>query len=380
MAAFYLTWHLLIFIFFFGILLIRPNAQQWDWIESRHGQRQGIVFVMDMKSRSVEWKLWGNGVGQNALDSLNRLVPPSEIPNLIFAFNGGYWNPDLHAVGICAGENGIHDAISHPSCFAITRDRAWVGGMRSRVSLHPVKDTSPALVEGKLYLNKYPLPQVSPCIIEPNAYPHSLSLFKTARLVEFSMADQKADRLVFNSRTVLVVQREHRMVPYENIDLKSYRGRILLIIPDRDDSESAWGKLDTGSKYTLDLRLDPLKGRVILATSGSPMLLEDGMIHGEIPSSMAEARRSRRTAVGCSADGTRVWVMILVRSRDGLEGLTLRETAELMREQGAWDALNLDGGSSTDLYDPERNPLLSAFFSGDSGIHHCITLNRPPPE
>ena len=148
MPTFYLARHVLISIFFLSIPHIPSQAQQWNWILSPHGQRQGIVFAMDMQICSVEWKLWGNGAGQDALDSLNRLVPPSEIPNLLFAFNGGFWNPNLHAVGICAGENGIHDAISHPSCFALTRDRAWVGAMRSRISLHPVEDTSPALIEG----------------------------------------------------------------------------------------------------------------------------------------------------------------------------------------------------------------------------------------
>ncbi|MBE9060037.1 phosphodiester glycosidase family protein [cf. Phormidesmis sp. LEGE 11477] len=55
-----------------------------------------------------------------------------------------------------------------------------------------------------------------------------------------------------------------------------------------------------------------------------------------------------RTAVGKTADGT--WIIATMHDRVGGRGPTLTETAYIMKQLGAVDALNLDGGSSSSLY------------------------------
>ncbi len=55
-----------------------------------------------------------------------------------------------------------------------------------------------------------------------------------------------------------------------------------------------------------------------------------------------------RTAVGKMADGT--WVIATMHDRVGGRGPTLAETAQIMQQIGAVDALNLDGGSSSSFY------------------------------
>jgi len=55
-----------------------------------------------------------------------------------------------------------------------------------------------------------------------------------------------------------------------------------------------------------------------------------------------------RTAVGKTADGT--WIIATMHDRVGGRGPTLQETAQIMQQLGATDALNLDGGSSSSLY------------------------------
>ncbi len=55
-----------------------------------------------------------------------------------------------------------------------------------------------------------------------------------------------------------------------------------------------------------------------------------------------------RTAVGKTADGT--WLIATMHDRVGGRGPTLSETAQIMQQLGAVDALNLDGGSSSSLY------------------------------
>ncbi len=55
-----------------------------------------------------------------------------------------------------------------------------------------------------------------------------------------------------------------------------------------------------------------------------------------------------RTAIGKTADGT--WIIATMHDRVGGRGPTLSETAKIMQQLGAVDALNLDGGSSSSLY------------------------------
>ncbi len=55
-----------------------------------------------------------------------------------------------------------------------------------------------------------------------------------------------------------------------------------------------------------------------------------------------------RTAVGKTADGT--WIVATMHDRVGGRGPTLAESAQIMQQLGAVDALNLDGGSSSSLY------------------------------
>ena len=55
-----------------------------------------------------------------------------------------------------------------------------------------------------------------------------------------------------------------------------------------------------------------------------------------------------RTAIGKTADGT--WIIATMHDRVGGRGPTLSETAKIMQQLGAVDALNLDGGSASSLY------------------------------
>jgi exopolysaccharide biosynthesis protein len=68
-----------------------------------------------------------------------------------------------------------------------------------------------------------------------------------------------------------------------------------------------------------------------------------------------------RSAVGVSRDGRYLILMVIDGRQTGYsEGATTAETAEWMREMGAHNALNLDGGGSTTLVieEPDGGPKL----------------------
>ncbi|MFC6712864.1 phosphodiester glycosidase family protein [Branchiibius cervicis] len=82
---------------------------------------------------------------------------------------------------------------------------------------------------------------------------------------------------------------------------------------------------------------------VSLAVGGSQVLIKDGRATG------AQQVAAARTAVGVSKDGTRLWIVSVDGRVADSPGQTLEQLTALLLDQGAWQALNLDGGGSTTL-------------------------------
>ena len=88
---------------------------------------------------------------------------------------------------------------------------------------------------------------------------------------------------------------------------------------------------------------------------GWPRILRDGRdvavdaptVEGTI-SRNAEARHPR-SAIGFSRDSSTLFLLTVDGRSENSGGMTLVELAGLMRELGAWDALNFDGGGSTTM-------------------------------
>lgn len=89
-----------------------------------------------------------------------------------------------------------------------------------------------------------------------------------------------------------------------------------------------------------------------MAVSGTPWLVRDGQARtAEDDASCAGlcAHTHPRTAVGLDATGRQLIVLLAAGRRGEVKGLTLAQTAQLLRELGAVQAFNLDGGGSSTL-------------------------------
>ena len=89
-----------------------------------------------------------------------------------------------------------------------------------------------------------------------------------------------------------------------------------------------------------------------MAVSGTPWLVRDGQARtAEDDAHCASlcAQTHPRTAVGLDASGRHLIVLLAAGRRGDVKGLTLTQTAALMRELGAVQAFNLDGGGSSTL-------------------------------
>jgi exopolysaccharide biosynthesis protein len=88
---------------------------------------------------------------------------------------------------------------------------------------------------------------------------------------------------------------------------------------------------------------------------GWPRILRDGenvandasTIEGTL-SGNAEARHPR-TAVGFSRDSSTLVLLTVDGRSENSGGMTLLELADMMRQLGAWQAMNFDGGGSTTM-------------------------------
>ncbi len=110
-----------------------------------------------------------------------------------------------------------------------------------------------------------------------------------------------------------------------------------------------------GSGQRCELDLEPpfdLPPATHTALAGTPWLLRAGRARTAADDQDCAAFCAAphpRTALGLSADGQTLILLLAEGRRDGVPGLTLADTARQLQALGAHDGLNLDGGGSSSL-------------------------------
>jgi len=113
---------------------------------------------------------------------------------------------------------------------------------------------------------------------------------------------------------------------------------------------SKLGKLKLGDKIEVAMSTSPDWSDVKHAVSGGPYLVKDGQVYIDTKEQKlgSIAGRNPRTAVGFTNDNTLIMVTVDGRQK-GSVGVSLSELANLMKEFGCYNAMNFDGGSSTQM-------------------------------
>ncbi|MEX2292065.1 MAG: phosphodiester glycosidase family protein [Mycobacteriales bacterium] len=106
--------------------------------------------------------------------------------------------------------------------------------------------------------------------------------------------------------------------------------------------------LGTGQSVQLSARLG-FPGAVDVL-GGNPLLVVGRRVAGDVNGSGAFFDRHPRTAVGVTDAGQLLLVVVDGRQGSYSAGMTLRELADFMLSLGARDAINLDGGGSSELF------------------------------
>lgn len=114
--------------------------------------------------------------------------------------------------------------------------------------------------------------------------------------------------------------------------------------------------------------------------TGSPRVLREGEV--EVVSHPRHARsRNPRTVVGANRDRDTLYLLV-VNGREGRnQGMTTAEAGRVLRDFGAWDAVNLDGGGSSTLWMRAGGGLVSHLADGSErpvATHLGIAFDATP--
>lgn len=100
------------------------------------------------------------------------------------------------------------------------------------------------------------------------------------------------------------------------------------------------GHLIVGEKSLADLKRE----KATQAIAFGPALIVNGKLQSGL-----DAGPNPRTAIGQKQDGT--ILLLVIDGRQGLKlGASLQDVQQIMHQFGAWNATNLDGGSSSTMY------------------------------
>jgi Phosphodiester glycosidase len=139
------------------------------------------------------------------------------------------------------------------------------------------------------------------------------------------------------------------------------------------------GSMPIGTTLTLQRQLTPpdLDTYPHIVAAG-PWLVQSSNIVLDAKSENFGAAFSKesaaRSAIAKSATGN--IILVTVHDRAGGKGPTLAEMAQLVRQMGAVDALNLDGGSSTSLY--LGGQLINRAPATAARVHNAIGISIEP--
>lgn len=150
----------------------------------------------------------------------------------------------------------------------------------------------------------------------------------------------------------------------------------------------AAGGASAGRRDSVDfsrVRIEPF--HPLEAVGGFPVLVRDSIEADTLDrtgSATFAPVRHPRTMAGIAAGGRRVLLVTVDGRQEGYSaGMTLRESAQLMRDLGATEALNLDGGGSTTMVVRRSVANRPSDAAGPRAVANALAVvagcSSPPP-
>lgn len=125
--------------------------------------------------------------------------------------------------------------------------------------------------------------------------------------------------------------------------------------------------LSVGDEIKFDYYITPDVQKSDIAFGGGAMLVQEGKALSDF--SHVVSGYNPRSAIGMSQDGKQMWLVAVDGRQTQSRGMTMTELAGLMKELGCYNAVNLDGGGST-------NMVASTIWNKDLTKANSPTENR----
>lgn len=151
------------------------------------------------------------------------------------------------------------------------------------------------------------------------------------------------------------------------------------VIPFYKDGNETVNRDSLSSKYVLK------KWKMQTAVAGGPVLIQDGQIrianNEEIrfPGNQINDKHPR-TAMGYTADGYLIIMVVEGRNPGIADGVSLIQLARLLQSAGCWEALNLDGGGSSTLLINGKETIKPSDKTGQRPVPAVWIISSPRQE
>jgi len=147
---------------------------------------------------------------------------------------------------------------------------------------------------------------------------------------------------ILNNGTITAIAHGNAAIPPGGVVLSAH-GRMEKILSD----------LKVGDKVKINQTLDEIWDKTRYVIGAGPRLLKNGSVlltsqEEKFPSDITSGR-APRTAVGTTKDGHVLLLVVDGRQQSSI-GMTLLELSLFMQEWGAVDAMNFDGGGSSEMF------------------------------
>jgi exopolysaccharide biosynthesis protein len=291
------------------------------------GTKDGLlsIHVLDYDLKSPHIKL-EHVLAKDIIAGTETVKSMATRKNAIAAINGTYFSPSGELLGLIIHENQIlQTPINNRSAFALT----YAGD----VLIDQVGFTSELVLPDG---NKHWIDAVNrergqdELIIYTSVYGPTTGTNNYG--TEYIMANGKISQ----------INGGNSIIPANG-----------LVVSAHGSSEKALSMLKVGDSLPVKQQLDPDWLNIRIAVGAGPQLVKDGMIYlttkTEGFGSDVAGGRAPRTAIGVNAEGHLLLVTVDGRQPGYSIGMTLIELAKLMQDLGAKNAINLDGGGSTEI-------------------------------
>ena len=305
------------------------------------------INVVELSTDINDKLLVKPAIASKTLSSKSKISTIAKNENAIVAINGGYFKPQT---GVPLGALMIDKKVYTGPIY----DRVGIGFFdngyaMSRIKLNATVDTN---------IGGFKIDNVNqPRMLSTHTIVYTRDWGKTT-----PPSPKYGTQLVVNKGKFVGLSQQSTEIPENGFVIV---GPARIIEP-----------MSKAKRLKLKLKTDPAWSNVNHIISGGPYLVKDSQVYVDMTAQKLNSigGRNPRTAIGFTEDNH--LILLTADGREGASvGLTLMELANLMKEFGCVQAMNLDGGGSTVMY-INGQVVNKPVVSGGIPLSHSLTVSK----